>query len=779
VSLREIRTQAIAPRDEAGRGFRPAYWFIPAAWIYFALVGGTGPGELQPVLRLVNSAFAIGLLLAWLRAVPKTADTLDRYTLLSLLLFLGPAVMARSPRAAFDAALGASAYVALLFVARSALADQVVSVRVARWLGVAGVVIAATYCALWLLVWSRWLGAGQPAWGIFDLPLPAGPYGFKHNLALVSGLLIPFLWIVPADRLGRPMRAVGIAILALVLLMAGSRGLWLAGVAATATITAMRWRSMSDRMNLRRGWWIPPLAIALLMAAVAMWLAPDLLRAIGGRVGNLLTVGMRWDLWSASLREWSTAPITGVGPGGWPIWLPTTGYFDGTTLSPSHPDSMPFQLIAELGLFGVAAVVAMVVGVAHALRRTPPVPAIWVAVFFLVACLTANPTDLPFAVALAVAWMAIAVPRATDGNEGVSNRTMRTAHVAALAPVVAFVVVASWAGLLHEKARAAVGGGDLQTAASAMETAVALDPGVGLYRRELAALRLADDDLDGAVVSLERARAINPADDINLAALAIAWSLQGRDEDAIAAANRAVALRGSAPINHVVLAWVAARANRPLEVSSALADSLVAAPWLSADGGWQALRGDLGAESILRSAAVRSASNLYGMRSGNAAWLAAMIDRPDLAALALDAASSNRETLGAVVAILNCDATGADELIAQAANTDAASLYHWLVAAMVRNASGRSSSDAVKIASLLGSTATLTTAALTGDVPSSASAFSPRADDQWVYDRIPILLRDIGPRLPSDTAGLSQWLTAPRISARTGAPGSRLAECDG
>ena len=105
------------------------------------------------------------------------------------------------------------------------------------------------------------------------------------------------------------------------------------------------------------------------------------------------------------------------------------------------------------------------------------------------------------------------------------------------------------------------------------------------------------------------------------------------------------------------------------------------------------------------------------MRSGNAAWLAAMIDRPDLVALALEEASNNRETLGAVVAVLDCDLTMADELIAQAASTDAASLYHWLVAAMVRNASGRSSTDAVDIASLLGSTATLSAGALTGDVP--------------------------------------------------------------
>lgn len=763
-----------ADADVARARFSPVEWLIPAAWLYFALVGGTGPGEVHPVLRLVNSALGIGLLIAWMRAAPRRADSLDRYALVGLLLFLSSAVMARSPRAALDASLAASTYVALLFVTRTVMANTVVRVRLARWLGVAGVVVAASYSLLWLLVWSRWLEVGQPAWALFNLPLPAGPYGFKHNVALVCGFLIPFLWMVPTDRPTRFLRMAGIGVLMLVLVLAGSRGLWLAAATATVAIAATRRPSPGDRLPLGRGWWRVSLAVAVLAAAgVALWLVPDLARAVGGRVGNLLSVGARLDLWAASLKEWSSAVLSGVGPGGWPMWLPTTGYFDLTTFSPRHPDSMPLQLIAEAGLLGAAGVLVVVVGVVRALRRTPPPPAVWVAIFVLVACVTANPTDLPFAVALGIAWLAISVPRVANDAMPARSPALRTAHLALGTVIVVVVGMSSWAGILHEQARASAEAGDLEGARRAMDMAVTLDPGLGLYRREQGALRLADDDLEGALAALERARLLNPADDITLAGLAVVRSLQGQDDDAMAAATRAVALRRSAPVNHLVLAWVATRAGRPTEASSALADSLVAAPWLTADSAWQALRGDLDAERILLTAATRSTFDPFGLRTGNAVWLAAMIDHPDLVSAGIEGATGGRESLSAVVALLHCDVRGAERIIARAADTEAASQWHWLISGMVRSASGASSTNVRRVGSLLGSMATLT-----GNIPGPTSAFAARADDQWVYDRVPILLRDIGPRLPSDAAGLSRWLTAPRSSARAGAPSSRLAQCD-
>ena len=148
---------------DPGVGGHLASWLLPAGLVYFTLVGGTAPGELVPVLRLINSAVGLGLILLWLRSAPRQADALDLFALGGLLLFLVSGVSARAPHAAFEAAVTSTSYLALLFLARRALADPATRTRTAVWLGLTGVVLAAVYTALWLAVWARWLGAGQPA----------------------------------------------------------------------------------------------------------------------------------------------------------------------------------------------------------------------------------------------------------------------------------------------------------------------------------------------------------------------------------------------------------------------------------------------------------------------------------------------------------------------------------------------------------------------------------------------------------------------------------------
>jgi tetratricopeptide (TPR) repeat protein len=763
-------TGAAPPRS----AFRPIEWLAAGAWIYFALVGGTAPGEVEPVLRLINAGLAIGLIVAWVRVAPRDADRLDRFALLGLLLFLAAAVLARSPRAAIDAALGATGYVALLYVTRTAMGRPSMRARIALWLGTAGTVLAVTYCLLWLLVWTRWLGAGQPASALLSLPLPAGPYAFKHNVALVCGLLIPFLWLLPADRPVRVLRVVGTVALALLLLTAGSRGLWLAGLAATVAAVALRRDSLGRRLNLGARSWRLPVAIGLVAVVIVFWLVPDLGRAIGDRVGNLLSLRARWDLWAASLREWQSAVVSGVGPGGWPVWLPQTGYFDLTTFSPRHPDSMPFQLLAEAGLLGVAAVAILAAGVVRALRRTPPTPSIWALAFLLAACVTANPTDLPFAVALGIAWLAIAVPKAFDVAQPVHlpSRWVSRAELALVGVLVAFVAASSWAGLLHEGARSAAESGDLDAARRGMELAVALDPGLALYHRELGALRLAANDLAGSAAQLQEAHLLDPADDITMAGLAVVLSLEGSPDRAEAAAEEAIRLRRSVSINHLVLAWVASRAGDATQASSALADALVDAPWLTGDSDWNALRGDLVLNDILRTAAGRSVSDTWGLASGNAVWLAAMSNQPRLAGTALAGAAQSAGSLTAVAAMFACDLRAADAAAAGAATAEAASPGYWVIRAMLDSASGRSTAEALRVVALLGSTV------VTDDGAISASAFGARPDDQWVYRRVPILFSTIGPALPSDDPGVARWLHDPRGTARKGAPESRLAQCE-
>jgi len=125
------------------------------------------------------------------------------------------------------------------------------------------------------------------------------------------------------------------------------------------------------------------------------------------------------------------------------------------------------------------------------------------------------------------------------------------------------------------------------------------------------------------------------------------------------------------------------------------------------------------------------------------------------------------------VAVLACDIPGAQQIVADAAATERGGPPYWVVKAIVDRAAGHSSADAVNLAT------TLDPASIpTSDIPAFASAFDARADDQWIYDRVPMRLPGVGPEFPSEELGLSRWLSDPRPAARVAAPNSGLAQCN-
>ena len=243
----------------------------------------------------------------------------------------------------------------------------------------------------------------------------------------------------------------------------------------------------------------------------------------------------------------------------------------------------------------------------------------------------------------------------------------------------------------------------------------------------------------------------------------------------IAAAHRAVELRRSATVNHLVLAWVAGRAGQSETSATALEDSLVIAPWLAAADGWQALLQANSRQQLLEVAAAGATTDPIAAGPGSAAWLAGMTGRNEIInSAAVNQLVRDRPSLGAVIAVMACDVPRAEQIIADAERTERATFFYWVVRAMVESAGGHSSADAVNLASTLEPSVQLTS-----DLSASASAFGARADDQWVYDRIPIRLNSIGPALPSEEAGFSRWITDPRHAAVVAAPNSGLAQCNG
>ena len=138
----------------------------------------------------------------------------------------------------------------------------------------------------------------------------------------------------------------------------------------------------------------------------------------------------RYDYWSVALRAFATEPFHGVGAGGWSVyWLRWRPIAEGA----QDAHSLELQTLAELGLVGVALLLAFLVGVglgaARALRRAPPPAA---AVAALIVYLAHSPLDWDWQmpavtlVAIVLAGRVLAVA-STPSEEGYSSSAMRGA----------------------------------------------------------------------------------------------------------------------------------------------------------------------------------------------------------------------------------------------------------------------------------------------------------------------------------------------------------------
>ena len=94
-------------------------------------------------------------------------------------------------------------------------------------------------------------------------------------------------------------------------------------------------------------------------------------QALGGGSSRLITLQSdRFDYWRVALRAFGTEPLRGVGAGNWSVyWLRWRTIAEGA----QDAHSLPLQVLAELGVLGIAALAAFIWGVglsaARAVRR--------------------------------------------------------------------------------------------------------------------------------------------------------------------------------------------------------------------------------------------------------------------------------------------------------------------------------------------------------------------------------------------------------------------------
>jgi tetratricopeptide (TPR) repeat protein len=625
------------------------------------------------------------------------------------------------------------------------------------------------FTAYWLGAYLRW--GALAGWALLpplDLQLSGGPWGHRYDIALLLALVYPAWWLERPSRF-RVAAAVVIGLVGLALvLITGSRTVWLALAAATAVIAIPRAVGLWRRHPSAR---LPAIvAVAVIGIAVA---ATGVGAAFMSRALSLESLDWRFAMWGPLLELWWSNPIAGAGPGSFPWALQLTPYFETRTWAPRHPDSALMQVLPEAGLLGAAAMLLVGAALLVAVIRSRSTAALWVAAVFLVACIGANPTDFTFLVAVALGWVAYACPVTIEAPAS-SSRAVRRVGLVLTAVVFLAYGATLVGGFAYESARAAIGRQDLQAAIDALGVAMATDPGMALYARQRGVSRLESGDVAGAIGDLERATGLNPSDDVAWRSLAVAHLADGRLEQARSASERALEVQRSDPTNLLLAAALATEDDRAADAQAGLAE--VAQSWPAVVGatGWvDGLVPGPTAAGIVDEAVHREASGvpMLELPLDQDVWLAELGDRPALVETVVAEGRMSAALAELEGASLAC-APGTADLLGEIPVETLRSPIYWQVRIRQSSLEGELDEDAVRALEIMtggayrpeGASSTWT--ALNENFGHSV--------DIWGYRRYPVQWPGGGPVLPSTSAGAERWLFEPRVAAVESGLGERL-----
>jgi len=750
------------------------------ALAYFVILGEAGQRDPDPVVRLLNALVAGALILTYLVKAPSQADRIDRGVLLSLLLFAAAAVLAQFPRQAFDALLGALLFAAAFFVARSLLAAE------AGRRAFTGCLIGLSALFTFLTA-SRWLLPALEWWSLtgwsvippLDLNLAALPWGHRHDLTLLIVMLYPSWWI---GRVG-PRRAaaatvVGILTL-LIVLVDGSRNLWLAIAVASAAFFvpfAVRHWPRDRRRQVGVGLALAAGAVAVALSGVA-----------GSVLQRLLTaesIEARLAMWESLTDAWLSKPITGYGPGSFAWVLQQTSYFDTNGWAPRHPDSVIFQVLPEAGLLGAAALLVVIVTLLPAIIHSRSRAASWVLIVFALAGLAANPTDFGFLVAVTIGWAAFAIPREfgmpapASVGAPLRRRFVTLASVACLAVAAVAWTATSVADVAYLSARSSIHGGRVDEAIPRLELARNLDPGMALYARQLGTASLGIHDVPRAIESLLVAVRLNPSDDTAWRTLALAHAASGDSGSAWAALERAAEVQRSDATNLLLTAQWQLQDGRDADAFAALGEILQAWPETVAAPGWNELL-PLGVSTldVIEEARDRWSQGLPAPQvpDSQETVLAVMAGHIDAAE------ASAREWLGpsigpAYTAVMACD-PAAPARLAEAPGNVRRTWVYWALVVRQARLDGHPDGRAERLLAIMTGAPISSPPADDTLNPVNENGVGGFSADNWGYRRQLIIWANDGLQLPNPGAGAARWLLEPRQAVREAGLDTALPRC--
>ena len=730
----------------------------------------------------MNLVAAGALILVYILNAPRLADRVDKGALLAVLLFAGASLVSRFPRQSLDGLLAALLFAAALFTARTLLwgaSGRRALVICLVSLSTIFTVLTATW---WLPVQLEW-------WSLTDwtvvppltLNFPAQPWGHRHDLTLLVVMLYPSWFLLPWTPLRAAMATVMGILTGLIILIDGSRTLWLALLVASAIlgVAVIRRHWPQDRRRQAAFGAAALLSIVLLAASGVLGILVE-------RGLNAASLDLRVAMWQSVIEAWVSEPIAGFGPGSFPWVLQLTDYFQTNSLAPRHPDSAPFQLIAEGGILGIAGATVLLFTLVPALYRGRSRAAIWVLLVFLLASVGQNPTDFGFFVAVAIAWAAFGAPRppatvadapVATASRGYGPPLVRTANVVLFGLVGLAWMATAFADISYRAAREAIDRGDIDDAVGSLSAAHTLDPGMALYSRQLGVAYLLTDEVPRAVQRLEASAAQNPSDDLGWRSLSVAQDEGGDSASSPAALERALDAQRSDATNLLLLArWELATGDTKGAVA-VLAEIAQAWPEIVGAPEWKALLPpDVSTLEIVDAALERWTSDQPSPEpiTWQPVTLAIMAGKADLAdELAEELLGSSMGPI--YVAVMSCQ-PHASALLAQSPDADRRTLLYWTLVIRQSALDGAIDSRAIRLAEIMSGSPFPPTEPDETLNPLDENGGSYSAD-VWGYRRVhaswPYVFA-----LPSPDAGYARWYVEPQEAVRLADLDSTLPACE-
>ena len=749
-------------RDHRSRALRQLMnkrwlWAALAALVYGVLIGGTGLGEQHSWLRVVNGLVAGSAIVAYLVLAPRRADAIDAACLGALLVFLIGAVASSYPRQSLDSALGALTWTATFFLARVLLARPDARVAVVRVLIGLSVVLTLVAAARWLpptVEWWTITGVTPP----LDMNRSGVLWGHRHDLALVVAVLYPAWWIGRRSPIRTAAAIVFGVLAALVVLVDGSRTLWLAlvvaglAVAAPAALRALAPEPKGARDRRRRG--------------------------CAGRGGRRRVGRDPGGGGSAADDEHAREPrrhvgraARGVGPaadrgrraGVVPVAAPGHRLLRRELLGAASPGQPAVPAPAggrgarrdrrrdRRGGAGAGSLARRMGAALRARRagggrhRCEP-----------------DRVRLPHARRDRLG-RAGGTEHATETQT--PRRWTRVASLAMLGIIGLAFASTAVAAFFHDGARRSIAEVDLSTATGQLETAGALDPGMALYPRLLGAVKFLEGDHGAAETALSRATELNPNDDLAWRTLAVVRSEAGDIDGADEAIGRAVELHRADPTN-LLLRLTFERLRSDTEALATAGEVVHAWPWIVGLPEWAPFAG-LPTTDALDAATARALDRATAPQQSNSlhvVWIAALAGDEELLAEAIETTGLTRTLGEGYAAAVVCDPS-VPAYLEDAPDVDRRFDEYWALRVRQGGVAFSPDEDAERAWEIM--TGLSLDETLEPLNPLDENGFGGLSTDTWGYRRPPATWPDLVDLLPSPDAAYRLWMLDPIASALT------------